>query len=357
MGLEVIYWVVEDTQYIDRRVSSKTKYIQQQHTCSALCVCWCVPVLPTPSQKRFALTPKARTIYTKICTMVALVYNILSTKQESINIEQSLVLKIGIAAATTFICGALLFFSMIEEGKAEHFFSTETIAQYEERIVKEVLAMDTSKEYELKINGIQVNKDIYVAFQITIRYAGYLPEDLLTKWVEDNTQRWNEVRPAYWEDFEWRERAIQVIKLKKVRYVEPEGGVGGNAFGKARSWMVEVGIGSGEGSKILPKEAVEEKVKGSTGSFKMAIAKGGKALARIVQDAETRQHHHQRPQRTETRIERMARLDMLSGLRKPATGNSSGSDRQINNNENQVGTANCQFLSLLSLSLSLLYFC
>ena len=177
--------------------------------------------------------------------MIALVYNILSTKQESINIEQSLVLKIGIVAAAMFICGALLFFSMMEEGKAEHFFSTETIAQYEERIVKEVLAMDTSKEYELKINGIQVNKDIYVAFQITIRYAGYLPEDLLTKWVEDSTERWNEERPAHWEDFEWQERAIQVIKLKKVRYVEPEGGVGGNAFGKARSWMVETGIGSG----------------------------------------------------------------------------------------------------------------
>ena len=308
-----------------------------------------------PHHRNDSYSPAKHTpIYTKICTMIALVYNILSTKQESINIEQSLVLKIGIAAATTFICGALVFFSMMEEGKAEHFFSTETITQYEERIVKEVLAMDTSKENDLKINGIQVNKDIYVAFQITIRYAGYLPEDLLTKWVEDSTERWNEERPAYWEDFEWRKRVIEVIKLKKVRYVEPEGGVGGNAFGKARSWREEVGIGSGEGSKILPKEAVEEKVKGRRGSFAMAIAKGGEDLARIVQDADTRRHEHERalPLGTESMVDRMARLDMLSGLRKPVTGNSSGSDRQINNSENQVGTANCQFLSLLSLSLS-----
>ena len=259
-------------------------------------------------------------------------------------------LGIGIAAATIFICGALLFFSMMEEGKAEHFFSTETIAQYEERMVKEVLAMDTSKEYELKINGIQVNKDVYVAFQITIRYAGYLPEDLLTKWVEDSTERWNEVRPAHWEDFEWQERAIQVIKLKKVRYVEPEGGVGGNAFGKAESWMDKAGIGSSKDAKILPKEAVEEKVKGRRGSFARAIAKAGKDLAQIAQHADTRLDEHERA-RSENTEEREARLDRLSGLRKPATGNSSGSDRQINNNENQVGTANCQFLSLLSLSL------
>ena len=92
----------------------------------------------------------------------------------------------------------------------------------------------------------------------------------------------------------------------------------------------------------------------------MAIAKGGKFLAQIVKDADTRLDEHERARRvrSENTAEREALLDRLSGLRKPSTGKNSGSDRHINNNENQDETANCQYFSLspslpLSLSLSL----
>ena len=257
-------------------------------------------------------------------------------------------LGVGIATATVFICGALLFFSMMEEGKAEHFFSTETIAEYQKRQVEEILAMDTSIEYELKIRGIQVDKDIYIAWLITIRYSGYLPTDLFQKWVKDNTQRWNEERPFFWEDSEWRKRAVEVIKLLTLEYVKAEGGGDGNAFGKAGSWKDKAGIGNSKDAKILPKEAVEEKVKERRGSFASAIAKGGKDLARIAHDADTRLDEHERAGhvRSENTAEREALLDGLSGLRKPATGMNPGSDRHIDNNEDQVGTANCQYFSL-----------
>ena len=89
-------------------------------------------------------------------------------------------------------------------------------------------------------------------------------------------------------------------------------------------------------------------MKGRRGSFAMAIAKGGKDLALIVHDADTRRHEHEmaRRVRTESRMQRMTRLDRLSGLRAPATGMDPGSDRHIDNNEDQVGTANCQYFSL-----------
>ena len=174
-GLGVMKGLGEEMYSRQRRVWGDT-YLQQH----MLSVCVLVCVFPTP-QKGFVLTQSTRTIYTAICKITAIVYSILSTKQESVNIDQSFVLGIGIATATMFICGALLFFSMMEEGKAEHFFSTETIAEYQKRQVEEILAMDTSIEYELKIRGIQVDKDIYIAWLITIRYSGYLPTDLFQK--------------------------------------------------------------------------------------------------------------------------------------------------------------------------------
>ena len=237
----------------------------------------------------------------------------------SINLSQSIVLGTGVAAPAVCILGAVLFFSTMEDGRAQHFASTETIVEYQKRVTQQALDVGISREYELKINGVRVETDVYIAWWITVRYIGYLPKPLVAKWIKAQRDKWNKERPHFWEDPEWRKRALEVSGLEDLGYVPGEGETG--APKRAVSWQEKAGLQ--RSSKVLPAEKAEMKEKKPEterrGSFAQLVAQGGEGLAKLIQsDLERRLDNGRRqPKKRASQVDRDAALDKNSGLRAP----------------------------------------
>ena len=237
----------------------------------------------------------------------------------SINLSQSIVLGTGVAAPAVCILGAVLFFSTMEDGRAQHFASTETIVEYQKRVMQQALDVGISREYKLKIKGVKVETDVYIAWRITVRYTGYLPKPLVAKWIKAQRDKWNKERPHFWEDPEWRKRALEVSGLEDLGYVLGEGGTGAPKRGVG-SWKEKAGLQ--RSFKVRPTEEAEKEKKPGRekrGTFAQLVAQGREGLVKLIQsDLERKLRNGRRqPKRRAGQVDREAALDKNSGLRAP----------------------------------------
>ena len=236
---------------------------------------------------------------------------------DTIQFSQTFVLATAVASFATCVAGATIFFTTMAEGKGKHFWSTEMIVEFEQRYVQEILDIDTSVDYRLKIGGVQVDRPTWIAWYITVRYREYLFKEQFKKYILENRDSWNEARarPLFWLDAEWRRRAKVVAGLPDLGYVERKGDETLELLVPftAQSWQEKVGI-TGKGLHALVKDEEqmksERKRRSTRVTFAQRAGKGANQLAKLL----AREHGMMAQTQIGAKSEAQEQLDRISGL-------------------------------------------